>query len=94
MQIHSSSAGLYEHGQKLLDLMLECGHDFGDLSGLKLPQPPPEEPLLDPLSPAVFIPNNENFFDTSLPPHSGHLIRFFSVEDLKSSSNTLSHGLQ
>ncbi|OGV67634.1 MAG: hypothetical protein A3K19_14630 [Lentisphaerae bacterium RIFOXYB12_FULL_65_16] len=43
VQIHSSSAGLYEHGQKLLDLMLECGHDFGDLSGLKLPQPPPEE---------------------------------------------------
>lgn len=42
LQIYASPAGLYEHGQKLLDLTLACGHDFGNLSGLQLPHPPPE----------------------------------------------------
>ncbi len=40
LQIHPSPAGLYEHGQKLLDLMRACGHDFDDQSGLGLPQVP------------------------------------------------------
>lgn len=38
LQLHPSPAGLFEHGQKLLDLMLACGQDFGDLDGLTLPQ--------------------------------------------------------
>src|SRR5512133_3256828 len=42
LQIHPSSAGLYEHGQKLLDLIRACGHDFDDQSGLVLPQVPAE----------------------------------------------------
>jgi uroporphyrinogen decarboxylase len=40
LQIAPSPAGLYEHGQKLLDLALECGHDFGDARLVKLPDPP------------------------------------------------------
>jgi hypothetical protein len=32
---------MYEHGQKLLDLALECGHDFGDVQLMRLPDPPP-----------------------------------------------------
>jgi hypothetical protein len=40
LQIHPSPAGLYEHGQKLLDLMQSCGHDFGDQSDLTLPVVP------------------------------------------------------
>jgi hypothetical protein len=43
LQIHPSPAGLFEHGQKLLDLMLACGHDFDDQSGLALPVVPPDE---------------------------------------------------
>lgn len=43
VQIYASPAGLYEHGQKLLDLTLACGHDFGDLSGLQLPCPAAED---------------------------------------------------
>ncbi len=43
LQIHPSPAGLHEHGQKLLDLMRECGHDFDDLSGLALPEIPPAD---------------------------------------------------
>jgi hypothetical protein len=43
LQIHLSPAGLYEHGQKLLDLMQACGHDFGDLSDLALPEVPAED---------------------------------------------------
>ena len=39
--IHPSPGGLFEHGQKLLDLMRACGHDFGDLSGVTLPAGPP-----------------------------------------------------
>lgn len=43
LEIHSSPAGLFEHGQKLLDLMRALGHDFDDQSGLALPVVPPEE---------------------------------------------------
>jgi hypothetical protein len=43
LQVHPSPAGLYEHGQKLLDLMRECGNDFGDQGLLKLPDPPAPE---------------------------------------------------
>ena len=32
LQIHPSPGGAFEHGQKLLDLMRRCGHDFDDLS--------------------------------------------------------------
>jgi len=42
LQIHSSPAGLYEQGQKLLELMVACGHDFGDQRDLQLPVVPPE----------------------------------------------------
>ena len=41
LQIALSPAGLYEHGQKLLDLMRACGHDFGDPLLMRLPDPPP-----------------------------------------------------
>jgi hypothetical protein len=41
LQIAPSPAGLYEHGQKLLDLMCACGHDFGDARLMRLPDPPP-----------------------------------------------------
>jgi len=43
LQLHPSPAGLYEHGQKLLDLMLALGHDFGELSGMSVPQVPSED---------------------------------------------------
>lgn len=42
LQIYPAHGGLYEHGQKLVDLIRACGHDFGDLSGLSMP--PPLEP--------------------------------------------------
>jgi hypothetical protein len=43
LQIHPSPAGLFEHGQKLLDLMRACGHDFGDQADLQLPAVPAED---------------------------------------------------
>jgi len=43
LQIHPSPAGLYEHGQKLLNLICACGDDFGDLSNLALPVVPKED---------------------------------------------------
>jgi hypothetical protein len=44
LQIAPSPAGLYEHGQKLLDLQRECGGDFGDPALTTLPEPPlPED---------------------------------------------------
>ena len=43
VQIHPSPGGLFEHGQKLLDLMHACGHDFGDQSDLELPVVPRED---------------------------------------------------
>jgi uroporphyrinogen decarboxylase len=41
LQIAPSPGGLYEHGRKMLDMACACGHDFGDASLLKLPDPPP-----------------------------------------------------
>jgi hypothetical protein len=38
--IHPSPGGLFEHGRKLLDLMRSCGHDFDDLSQVRLPEVP------------------------------------------------------
>ena len=43
LQIFPAPGGLYEHGQKLVDLIRSCGHDFGDLSHLTLPNPPQPE---------------------------------------------------
>jgi hypothetical protein len=43
LRIHPAEGGLHEHGQKLLDLMRACGHDFGPLDSVKLPPPPPPE---------------------------------------------------
>jgi hypothetical protein len=43
LRIYAAPGGLYEHGQKLADLIRACGHDFGDLSGVRLPEPPPAE---------------------------------------------------
>ncbi len=43
LQIHPSPAGIYEHGQKLIDLMRACGHDFGDQADLCLPVVPAED---------------------------------------------------
>lgn len=40
LQLHPSAGGLFEHGQKMLDLMLDLGHDFGSLDGLRLPDVP------------------------------------------------------
>ncbi|HUW35364.1 MAG TPA: uroporphyrinogen decarboxylase family protein [Planctomycetota bacterium] len=40
LQIFPAAGGLYEHGQKLVDLIRSCGHDFYDLGGLALPAPP------------------------------------------------------
>jgi uroporphyrinogen decarboxylase len=43
LRIYAAPGGLYEHGDKLLQLTKACGHDFGDLSGIALPDPPPPE---------------------------------------------------
>lgn len=44
LEIAPSPAGYYEHGQKLLELVRQRGHDFGDTSSLELPsRPPPED---------------------------------------------------
>lgn len=43
LQLHPSPAGLFEHGQKLLDLMRACGHDFDDQGDLRLPVVPAED---------------------------------------------------
>jgi hypothetical protein len=40
LQIHPSPAGLFEHGEKLLDLIRACSHDFGDAADIALPAPP------------------------------------------------------
>jgi hypothetical protein len=42
LQLHPSPAGLFEHGQKMLDLMQALGHDFDDQSSLRVPDPPAE----------------------------------------------------
>ncbi len=41
LQIYAAPGGLYEHGNKLLDRIRRCGHDFGPLDDLCLPEPPP-----------------------------------------------------
>ena len=43
LRIYAADGGLYEHGQKLVDLIKECGHDFGEFTDLALPEPPPPE---------------------------------------------------
>ena len=43
LQLHQSPGGVYEHGQKLVDLIRSCDHDFGDFSNLTLPEPPGSE---------------------------------------------------
>jgi hypothetical protein len=40
MRFLGSDGGFYDHGQKLLDLVRACGHDFGDLSAMTLPPGP------------------------------------------------------
>ena len=40
LRIFPAAGGLYEHGQKLVDLLCRCGHDFGDLTNLAPPSPP------------------------------------------------------
>jgi hypothetical protein len=47
LQVHPSQGGLYEHGQKLLDLMRACEHDFGDASTFAMPEPPAPEDFDD-----------------------------------------------
>ena len=43
LRIYAADGGLYEHGQKLVDLISECGHDFGDFNDLTLPVSPKSE---------------------------------------------------
>ena len=43
LQIHPSPAGIFEHGPKLIELMRRCGHDFDDLSHLRVPEVPAED---------------------------------------------------
>ncbi len=43
LRIYAAEGGLYEHGQKLVDLIKECGHDFGEFANLAVPPPPPPE---------------------------------------------------
>jgi len=43
LQIFAAPGGLHEHGQKLVDLIKACGHDFGGFSSLALPEPPRPE---------------------------------------------------
>ena len=40
LQIHPSPGGIFDHGQKLIDLMRRCGHDFDDLDHLRLAEAP------------------------------------------------------
>jgi uroporphyrinogen decarboxylase len=40
LRVFAAPGGLHEHGQKLVDLIAQCGHDFGDLRALRLPDAP------------------------------------------------------
>lgn len=40
LQICAAPGGFHEHGQKLLDLIRQCGHDFGDAAAMELPPAP------------------------------------------------------
>lgn len=42
VRIFPAPGGLYDQGQRLVDLIMSCEHDFGDLSHVVLPEPPPE----------------------------------------------------
>jgi hypothetical protein len=42
LRIYAAKGGLYEHGQKLVDRIKSCGHDFGDFCALEPPEPPPD----------------------------------------------------
>jgi hypothetical protein len=64
------------------------------LADEQVPHPsPPVDPLKDPDSPAVRVPNRENFLATFRPPQSGQVTFFFSLEERKRTSKTLSHGV-
>lgn len=41
LQIFEAPGGLYKHGKKLRDLTAHCGHGFGSLNDLRVPDPPP-----------------------------------------------------
>lgn len=43
LRVFPAPGGLYEHGQKLLDLIRATGHDFGDFDSVSLPLPPGPE---------------------------------------------------
>ena len=44
LRIFPAPGGLYEHGQKLVDMIKELGHDFGPLDSLTMPKGPlPDE---------------------------------------------------
>lgn len=41
LRIFPAAGGLHEHGQKLADLIRACGHDFGPLDWVRVPDPLP-----------------------------------------------------
>ena len=41
LRIFPAPGGLFEHGEKLVELIRRCGHDFGPLDSLAVPPPPP-----------------------------------------------------
>lgn len=43
VRIYAAPSGLHEHGERLAELIRECGHDFGSLEGVRPPDPPPAE---------------------------------------------------
>ena len=43
LRILPGAGGLHKHGRKLVELIRSCGHDFSDLSGVSLPEPPGPE---------------------------------------------------
>lgn len=53
LQIYAAAGGLYEHGQKLVDLTQRCGHDFGEFTNLGVPGP---------LGPENFGPDGRYYF--------------------------------
>lgn len=43
IEIMGSATGLHEHGEKLRDLFIELGSDYGDISGVEVRHPDPSE---------------------------------------------------
>ena len=43
VRIYPAPGGLHEHGRTLVDLIQACGHDFGDLGWVRVPDPPRPE---------------------------------------------------